>query len=799
MDANNTIYFRRPASFYGDPWRGALPCGNGKTGILMHGWVSRENIVINNHALWCDGITGEKLPDISSALEDTRKAVDCGEYKKANNMISSALAESGFRSAHKIPVPLGSLRITFPVEKAFSAYRRGINMETGEIFAEFDIGGDFFERKMFVSRADDIAVVKISGSTPHENFLWLEPQNNFDPASAQYIARLAPSRKSAADTDENRGFYCYSADIGQKTFGMAMRVSGAAKIKKLYQTEAGADTLNTYGENITVLIKTFVTSSGETAGIFGDMRKMMDGIARCFESEELYDVLLERHAALHKPLYESVKLRLPDKTHAHDTPAETLLDEAYDSKAPNLLLEQLWKFGRYLFICGTAEDSNPFPLYGLWHGTYNLPWCAHVANENVQMIYWHAYAGGLEYAYRALIKYYTSELGSYRLNAKNIFGCRGIHVPVYTSPENSQPCVAVPVITNYIGAAGWLACMFHDYYLYTGDLELLESDILPFMYETALFYEDYVKYDENGKCLICPSVSPENTPANLMPDEYGEFMGHPCPSVKNSTMDFAIMKDLFSRLISLSFELDEKKYAAYKEKIRAWAEIVLKIPEYMINSDGAVKEWMSPDLDDNYNHRHLSHIYPVFPGNEINCRTGGPLFGAFKKAVELRLLRGQSGWSLAHMSCIWSRLKEAGKAVECLDTLAKGCLGDNLFTTHNDYRHMGASMDLGGAFAPVQLDANMGAVNAIQEMLLRHSGGRLFVLPAVDFSRIEAGFVENMRFIGGEADISWEGGKLEFTLRARRGLKLSVVLPEKYGGAQIEIDLKQRGEYTYRS
>ena len=794
---SHTIYFRRPASFYGDPWRGALPCGNGKTGVLMHGWVSRENIVINNHALWCDGITGEKLPDISFALEETRKAVDCGEYKNANNMISAALAESGFRSAHKIPVPLGSLKIIFPVDKAFSAYKRGVNMETGEVFARFSIGGDFFERKMFVSRADDIAVIKISGSAAHENFLWLEPQNNFDPASAQYIARLAPSQKRASDTNENCGFYYYSAAIGEKTFGMAMRVCGAEKIKKIYQSEAGADTINTYGDDITVLIKTFVFSNGGRAEMSGDMREMIDSVSGGLEAGELYDVLLGRHAALHKPLYESAKVRLFDKTYGYETPAETLLDEAYDAKAPNLLLEQLWKFGRYLFICGTAEDSNPFPLYGLWHGTYNLPWCAHVANENVQMIYWHACAGGLEYAFKALIKYYTSSLDSCRLNAKNIFGCRGIHIPVYTSPENSQPCVAVPVITNYIGAAGWLACMFHDYYLYTGDFELLESDILPFMYETALFYEDYIKYDENGKCLIYPSVSPENTPGNLMPDAYAEFMGHPCPSVKNSTMDFAIMKELFSKLLSLSPELDEKKYMAYKEKIRVWGEMIPKIPEYMINSDGAVKEWMSPELDDNYNHRHLSHIYPVFPGNEINSRTGGPLFGAFKKAVELRLLKGQSGWSLAHMSCIWSRLEEAEKAAECLDTLAKSCLGDNLFTTHNDYRHMGASLDLGGAFAPVQLDANMGAVNAIQEMLLRHTGEKLFLLPAVDFSRIEEGSVENMRFVGGEADISWDGGKLEFALRARRDLKLTVVLPEKYGGANIEVDLKQRGEYIY--
>ena len=791
----DTITFHKPASFYGDPWRSALPCGNGKTGALMHGYAALENIVINTHELWQGGITDQKLPDISRALEETRQALDCGEYAKANGMISAALAESGFRSAHKVPAPLGSLRISFPVDKPFFAYRRGINMDTGEVFAKFNIGGETFERKMFVSRADDIAVINISGSIPHDNYLWLEPQNNTDAASAQHIAQIKPSLERTAYIDGGCGCYCYSIDIEGRSFGMAMRVVGAAKTEKIYQRIASADTIRTHSESVTILIKTFAGGANEDTGDF--LRFVSDEFQT---GGEMYEKLLKRNTALHAPLYQSAKLRLRDKRHGYDTPNETLADEAYDSNVSNLLLERLWKFGRYLFICGTAETSNPFPLYGLWHGTYNLPWCAHVANENVQMIYWHACAGGLGYAYLPLVKYYTSELESYRQNAKNIFGCRGIHVPVYTSPENSQPCVNVPVITNYIGAAGWLACMFYDYYLYTGDAGLLESDILPFMYETALFYEDYVKYDKNGNCLIYPSVSPENTPQNLMPEDYTEFMGHPCPSVKNATMDFAIMKDLLVKLISCVSELDGEQnemYGRYKEKIGKWKEILSKIPEYMVNSNGAVKEWMSPELEDNYNHRHLSHIYPVFPGNEINCMTGGKFFDAFKRAVELRLLKGQSGWSLMHMSCIWSRLREAGKALECFDTLAKGCLNDNLFTMHNDYRHMGTSLELGGAFAPIQLDANMGAVNAIQEMLLCRLGDILFMLPAVDFSRLEEGSVENMRFVGGEADIAWDSHSLNFTLRAKRQLKLSVVLPERYGGAKIELDLNKNEKFTY--
>jgi alpha-L-fucosidase 2 len=657
-------------------------------------------------------------------------------------------------------------------------------METGETFVIFNIGDDTFNRKMFVSRADDVAVINITGSIPHENILWLEPQNNSDSASEQHVPSLLKSLKREIEINGNDARYYYSASFDGCEFGVAMRVICDGSITKDYGYKAKAETLRTNGKNITILIKTFANqNAGEAlANLGGELDAF-------FADANLYEKLLLRHTALHTPLYDSVKLRLHDDSFNDDTQNEILTDAAYDAKAPNLLLERLWKFGRYLFISGTSENSNPFPLYGLWHGTYNLPWCAHVANENVQMIYWHACAGGLGYAYKALIKYYASEMDSYKKNAENIFGCRGIFVPVYSSPGNSQPCVPVAVITNYIGAAGWLACMFHDYYLYTNDNELLKSDILPFMQETAMFYEDYLQYGENGKCVIYPSVSPENTPANLMPGDFTEFMGHPCPSVKNATMDFAILKDLLTRLVS----------CGAPDKIDAWQNILSKIPGYMINSDGAIKEWMAPELEDNYNHRHLSHIYPVFPGNEINRFDNGELFDAFKKAVDLRLLKGQSGWSLTHMACIWARLGEAGKAMECFDTLAKGCLGDNLFTTHNDYRHMGMSLDLGGTFAPVQLDANMGAVNAVFEMLLRRSGDVLFILPALDERRIKKGEAENMRFIGGEADIEWDGKYLSFTVRAARDLKLTVVLPEIYGGAKIEIELKQGKKYTYKN
>lgn len=490
-----------------------------------------------------------------------------------------------------------------------------------------------------------------------------------------------------------------------------------------------------------------------------------------------YEVLLEKHLPLYREAMGSAEMILDGGDHSN----ELLLDEAAEEEAPVELYEKLWRFGRYLFASGTADGGDPFPLYGLWGGQAKLMWSQNVANENVEMIYWHAPVGGYAHLLRPLIHYYCRKMDVFRAAARKLFGCRGIYVSTYTTPMNSVPAPNVPVIVNYIGCAGWLSRHFYDYYRYTGDDKLLKEEILPFMLEAAAFYEDYVLRDSDGKIAIIPSVSPENTPANFIPDDYQTHMAHPNPVVWNSTMDFAILRELLTNLLALS-----ENFPQDPQRVEVWKAILRDMPDYMVNKDGAIREWMDERLDDFYFHRHLSHIYPMFPGEEITPES--PLFDAFAKAVDLRELGALSGWALAHMSSIYARMARGNQALDCLNTLARGCLLNNLFTLHNDWRDMGVSLRLD--VAPVQLDALMGTVNALQEMLLYAAPDRLAILPACP-DAFDKGEIKDWRFPGGRISFAWNRAESRLTalITAERPVRMQVRFPDWSGIGSAEISM----------
>lgn len=304
------------------------------------------------------------------------------------------------------------------------------------------------------------------------------------------------------------------------------------------------------------------------------------------------------------------------------------------------------------------------------------------------------------------------------------------------------------------------------------------------MREVAQFYLNYVTYDTEGKMQLIPSVSPENTPQNHMPEYFHENMGHICPAVKNATMDFAVMKELLTNLLE-----GISVTGLYCEETDKYRNLLNNIPPYQINKDGAVKEWMSPELTDNYYHRHLSHIYPVFPGNELNAYKHPELFSAFRQAVHLRELGGQSGWSLTHMANIYACMGEGEQAMECLGIMAKSVVNNALVTTHNDWRHMGMTLDLEN-FAPIQLDANFGAVNAIQEMLFRYSEGYLCILPSCS-GRMTSGTVKGIVYPHGTVDFSWQNSLVRVTIHAHHAFEADILLGDKHMERHIFKETEQ--------
>jgi alpha-L-fucosidase 2 len=798
-----------PAAWWGNMWREALPSGNGVIGASVFGGVQEETVLLNHAALWHWGHKDE-LPDVSEVLPRTRKLMDEKRYLEASWQLADALKEQGYGTRLASRFPLAALRLEMPCDQAFKSYSRTLRMDTGEVEVSWKDGPKSLRRRLFVSRADGVVVYAIdSPATPDPapaaasahaggRGCRVDRSSRVDGSSGSGDATgvagrlglaLHPSDRfgdtpefkalaQSVETGASAGYAWYAAGNDDGTdFGAVLRVIPQGGGGRL-DTEEGFVHFGGM-ERVLVLVKVFV--QGERHSEIARLKSELAGLP-----EELtYEELLASHTALHTPLYRSVSLELEDGGGEDllELPNERLLLEAYQGEAPAALVRKLWSFGRYLFISGTsgASPAQPFGLYGLWGGDYRLVWSHNMANENIQMMYWHANTGGLGGLAEALFRYYEGLMEDFRNNARKLYGCRGIYIPAGTTPGNGSPNQIVPVILNWTGAASWLARHYDEYYRYTGDLDFLRERAMPFMREALAFYLDFLVTDGNGNYKLYPSVSPENTPLNYMPAD-GKPLAHPMPTTINATMDVALLKELLSHLIDGSRAL-----GGDPAEIAEWSAMLERLPAYRINGDGAVCEWIHRDFEDRYTHRHLSHLYPVFPGHEVTRENNPALFQAFETAVQKREIGAQTGWSLAHMAAVYARLGDGSRALDCLDLLTRASLLPNLFTLHNDWRGMGVSMNM--PTAPVQMDANMGVINAVQEMLLQASPGVLKLLPALP-GRWRRGRLADWRFHTGRVTLEWDldAGSFHAEITADRDTQLVVLLPDWAVSAGIKLD-----------
>ncbi|BFT74243.1 glycosyl hydrolase family 95 catalytic domain-containing protein [Paenibacillus sp. P36] len=782
-----------PASWWRNMWREALPAGNGVLGASVFGGVQEETVLLNHAKLWHWGQRDE-LPDVSFTLERTRKLMDEGRYQEASWQLANALKEQGYGTKLASRFPLAAIRLTMPSKRAFRGYSRTLDMDSGEITVAWKDGDCRYKRTLFVSRADDCIVYAIDGvggsGITGEIGLQLHPSDRW--ADTPEYKELESSVETGAD--EAYAWYSAANDDGTD-FGAVLRV-----VQEGGQTNAGQATgaegaiRFTGASRVLVLVKVF--THGKRAE---DWPRLKLELADLLRDEEMgagavYEHLLERHVALHRPLYRSAQLILGDEE-PDSRSNERLLLDAYEGEASETLIRKMWAYGRYLFLSGTsmAEEAEPFGLYGLWGGDYRLVWSHNMANENIQMMYWHAHVGGLSELVPSLFRYYESLMEDFRDNASKLYGCRGIYIPAGTTAGVGVPSQIVPVILNWTGAAGWLAQHYVEYAKFTQEAGFLEKRALPFMREALQFYKDFLVLDESGQYKIYPSVSPENTPLNYMPKD-GMPLAHPMPTAINATMDIAILKELLRHLIEAVQAVGDDR-----KEVEEWQEMLDRLPAYRVNGDGAVSEWVHTDFEDRYAHRHLSHLYPVFPGNEVTRETDSALFQAFETAVRKREIGAQTGWSFAHMAAIYARFGDGDGSLDCLDMMSRASLLPNLFTLHNDWRGMGLSMNM--PTAPVQLDANLGWVNAIQEMLLQVSPGIIKLLPALP-GRLKRGKLSRWRFHTGKVALQWdtETGMFRAELTADRETDTVLKLPDWVRTCTVTGEHIQRsplGEHYY--
>ncbi len=755
-------------------WEDALPTGNGEIGALVFANLSSETIRLTHHDLL---IRSKKpnLPDVSQHFPKVRELIADQMYKEAYELIQKKIMDDydfrGLDSFH----PAFDIKVKMHDEDPSSAtdVRRVVNFETGEVIVSWKQGGVKYQRKIFVSRRDSVVVMQITASKPGklncDIGLWptdLRPEELGDGKDIR-IPRFSKDRikaKISLDTTpitfqlgterdnlltllaeyDRGGSY---AMIGGE-YGGAVRViaqAGQSYVSKFKFHAKGANEL-------LVLCGIFANSPSKTS-----LHKLQKELTTLTPN---YALLLKRHAAVHREMFLRTTVNLEAEEQYRAMSNQELLAAIKEDRGGKALIERQCDFGRYALICSCNPLSMPAHLKGIWTGVYAPAWAADIHNDiNIQMTYYQALPGNMPELMISYFNYYDSMIKDYQTNAKHIFGCRGMVAPISQTTHGLSYYASFWMWT---GGAPWIAQLYNDYWLYEGDRGFLRDRAIPFMKEVALFYEDFLIEGEDGKLLFSPGYSPENHPKNLRSG-----------LTTSSTMDVALARELLTNLCDGCQLLDIER-----EGVQRWRKMVAKLPEYRINNKGAVAEWMDPDLEDNYKHRHLCHLYPAYPGMEVTTERADPeLYRAFRTALDLKNMPSQCNFTFPLIASCYARFEDGDLALECAEGIAKvGYVFPNLMTR------------VGGPWPVVQVDAAYGITACVLDMLLYSEPGMVKLLPALP-EKWATGSVHGMKCRGGGAvDIDWDmpNNRLEATIVSPKAQTITVKFPAVPSSIELE-------------
>ena len=549
-DKSQILTFLRPAA----DWREATPLGNGRMGALVPGGVGDERIVLNAEDLYV-GAVRAPLPDLSDKLPEVRALIKAGRLKEAERVYPDAFAARGGGGSVGKYAPLADLLVRADVRAPFTDYRRKLDMRTGESSVFWREGGCAMEKRCFVSRTENALYIRLCLGRDAAVRVSVCPHDRADDRNLSGDRLDTPVRIFAERADGGLNFRVSVAGSEERTVSVradrAVRLcpgerdAGQLGVPELPMTQPF---LAYDGGEIT-----FRVTLGEDAGGAVD-----------------YAAALQRTEEINADILGGSDFWLGDED---DRPVDLLLLGAESGNPGVALIEKAAKFGRYLLAASGVGGVCPPNLQGIWNGAYDPPWfAAYFMNENLPMCLWQALPGALPQAMLPAFGLAERLMDDFRENARKLFGCRGIYVPVYFTPASGLATDFQPHVLYWTAGAAWLAGMFYDYWRFTGDGAFLRSRALPFMREAAAFYRDFL-VEEGGELRFVPSVSPENCALGDFEDAGEVFVS------ENAAMDVAAVKELF---LSLA-DCGEREYAA----------LAARLPAYRTGDRGEFREWLA--------------------------------------------------------------------------------------------------------------------------------------------------------------------------------------------------------------
>jgi alpha-L-fucosidase 2 len=642
------IHDRAPAR----AWQDAFPLGNGRHGALAFCDPWHETVIITHHALTRpvadDPGDCESPPLLADRLEEARDLLLGGESAAALARLTAGWPGGSPRSFH----PAFAVMVSSAPQAAPQGYLRTLDFSTGLASAAWE----GWRRSCFVSRADDVVVQRVQA--PADASLDISHDVRLPGAPPGLTVSCQVHR---TDARELVAVVCVAYPGGCGGYTGTTRVIAAGPDGCCRPGPDGS-ILVSGARDVLLLTQVIAHPAGSASSL---PRRDCELVA----IDPDYDPLFRTHAALHRQAYGPVHLDLGAAREDRTLPVSELLDR--QARRPDIpepaLLEKLFDSGRYLLLA--ASGLLPPRLPGLWQGDWHAAWSGAItcnANLNLQLA--GAVTTQVPAAIHALAGMIDRHLPDWRVNARRIFGVRGIAAPAHSDGSDGRNYHFAQDYPHHLWTAGadWLLVPLLDHVDATGDEEFLRTAVLPALTELALFYEDFlVRSDGEGKVIVVPSYSPENAPGGWS------------AAAVNATMDIAAARHALTAAADACERLGVEN--APGQGVQRWRQLAARLPGYRINGDGALAEWAwppepsgRPPLPDSYQHRHVSHLYPVWPLREITVADTPGLAAAARRALELRGAQDGSAHGYLHRALAAARLRDAELAGGYLAALTGG-------------------------------------------------------------------------------------------------------------------------------